>query len=391
MSKKMKRGIIAGGIVIILVIIIVVNLKGRSAVKVQASKVQRGKIEEIVSAPGKIHAVKEVDINSDIMGKLIKLYVEEGDWVKKGQVLAKLDSIEQFAAYRRAIANVGAMNADLEFKQTQFKRKKELYKKKLISKENFENIATEVELAQLNLENAKTELKRAKRSLNKITLRSPISGTVTRVEVEEGENVIIGTMNNPGTVLLTVSNLDAMEMIGDVNESEIPLISLGDSARVSIEAFPDTQFIGTVYNVASLPKTDLTGQSGAVEFEAKIALPHHPGILPGMSATCEIITDVKKDILRITLQAVVTKKKEKGVYRIEDGKVKFTTIKTGITQGRWAEVTEGLKEEDLIVTGPLKILMKLTDNQKVTWNETKEVEKKPAPSQEIEKESRNNG
>jgi len=338
-----------------------------------------GRIEQVVSAPGKIHALKEVNINSDIMGKLVKLYVEDGDWVKEGQLLAKLDSTEQFAAYMRVIANVGANKANLEFKEQQFQRKKELYEKGLISRENYQDIARLVEVDRLTLENARAELKRVKKRLEKTTIRSPIPGTVMSVNVEEGENVITGTMNNPGTVLLTVSNLDAMEMLADVNESEIPLISINDTTRVSVEAFPDTEFIGTVYNIASMPKIQ-QGLSGAVEFEVKINLPHHPGMLPGMSASCEIITEFKEDVLRVPLQAIVTEKNEKGVYRVQNGQVEFTSITTGITETKWAEIIEGLEEENLIVTGPLKILMKLTDKQKVSWEEEKE------DSTEIKKE-----
>ena len=382
--RRKKRLIFIGIGLVVIIIIIVVNLTRSSAVEVIVSQVKRGRIEQMVSAPGKIHAIKEVNINSDIMGKIVKLYVEEGDWVKNEQTLAKLDSTEQFASYSRAISNVGANKADLEFKEQQHKRKKELYEKGLISKENFENIATLVEVARLNLENARTELRRTKKRLEKTTIRSPISGTVMSINVEEGENVITGTMNNPGTVLLTVSSLDAMECIADVNESEIPLISIDDTSKVSIEAFPDTVFIGTVYNIASMPKRSITGDIGAVEFEVKISIPHHPGMLPGMSSSCEIITDFKSDVLRVSLQAVVTEKNKKGVYRIKNGQVEFTSVTTGITESKWVEILEGLEEEDLIVTGPLKTLMKLTDKQKVSWKEEEEE------STEKEEKEKNN-
>ncbi|MCK4526656.1 efflux RND transporter periplasmic adaptor subunit [candidate division WOR-3 bacterium] len=385
MTKK-KKLIIIGAAIVILIIIIGVNLKGGSRVEVEVKRVEKGKIESQVSAPGEIHAIKQVNINSDIMGKLVKLYVEEGDWVKNGQVLAKLDSTEQFAAYERAISNMGANRADLEFKEQQYQRKKELYKKGLISKENFENILTAVEVARLNLDNARTELRRTKKRLDKTTIRSPISGTVMSISVEEGENVITGTMNNPGTVLLTISNLDAMEMIADVNESEIPLVFFGDTAKVSIEAFPDTEFIGTVYKIASMPKSGLTSQSGVVEFEVKINLPHHPGMLPGMSASADIITDVKEEVLRVPLQAIVTQKKEKGVFTIKEKRVEFVPITTGITQGRWAEVEEGLEEGVLVATGPLKILMKLVDKQEVSW-EIKEDSTAKEETEEVDKES----
>jgi HlyD family secretion protein len=177
-------------------------------------------------------------------------------------------------------------------------------------------------------------------------------------------------MNNPGSVLLTVSDLEAMEMVADVNESEIPLISLGDTARITVDAFADTLFKGNVYYKASMPIA--VSSSQAVDFEVKIAIPHHPGMLPGMSANAEIITAKKDSVIRIPLQALVARDKKNGVYKIEEGQTIFTEVGTGITEAMWVEIKEGLKENNLIVSGPIKTLMNLTDNQKVIWEEEKE-------------------
>jgi HlyD family secretion protein len=368
--KSKKKLIIAASVVIILGIIIIANVKKGGGVNVEASRVERGEIEEVVSAPGEISAKEERKINAEVTAEVVKLLVEEGDWVEKGQILVKLDSTEQFAAYQRAMANVGAQRADLEFKREQLRRKKELYEKGLISRENFENIATEVELASSILENARTELGRARRSLERTTIRSPIPGTVMDINKEEGEVVVAGTINNPGSIILTVSDLEEMEMVADVNESEIPLVSIRDTARITVDAFADTVFKGIVYYKASMPIE--TSSSQAVDFEVKISIPHHPGMLPGMSANCEIITAKKDSILRIPLQALVTKDKKSGVYKIKEGKTKFAEVKTGITEAMWVEIMEGLEENDLIVSGPIKTLMNLTDDQKVTWKEEKE-------------------
>jgi HlyD family secretion protein len=367
--KNKKKLIIAASIIVILVIIIFANLKKTGGVNVTVSKAEKGKIEEIVSAPGEIHAKEERKINAEVTAEVIKLYVEEGDWVKKEQILVKLDSTEQFAAYNRALANVNAQRADVEFKKEQMKRKKELYEKGLISRENYDNIATDVELAQSNLENAKTELNRARRMLERATIRSPIMGTVMEINKKEGEVVVAGTINNPGSIILTVSDLENIEMVADVNESEIPLVSIGDTARITVDAFPDTTFTGIVYYKASMPKE--ASSQAAVEFEVKISIPHHAGMLPGMSSNCEIVTAKKDSVLRIPLQSLVTKDKKSGVYKIENDKTKFVETKTGITEGKWVEIKEGLLENDLVITGPIKTLMSLTDNQKVTWKEEK--------------------
>jgi HlyD family secretion protein len=380
--KNKKKIFIAAAAIVLLGIIIIVNVKKTGGVKVEVARVERGEIEEIVSAPGEIRAKEERKINAEVTAEVVKLLVEEGDWVNRGEILVKLDSTEQFAAYQRAMANVGAQRADLEFKREQLKRKKELYDKGLISRENFENIATEVELAQSNLENARTELGRARRSLDRATIRSPIPGTVMDINKEEGEVVVAGTINNPGSIILTVSDLEEMEMAADVNESEIPLVSIGDTARISVDAFPDTTFNGIVYYKASMPKEMSTSE--AVEFEVRISIPHHPGMLPGMSANCEIITAEKDNVLRIPLQSLATKDKKSGVYKIEEGKTKFAEVKTGITEGMWVEIIEGVEENDLVVSGPIKVLMSITDNQKVIWEEEKESEKKEDKSTEAE-------
>lgn len=368
--KNKKKIIIIASAIVLLVIIIIANVKKGGGVSVEVSRVERGEIEELISAPGEIRAKEERKINAEVTAEVVKLLVEEGDWVSKGQILVKLDSTEQFAAYQRALANVGAQRADLEFKKEQLRRKKELYEKGLISRENFENIATEVELASSILENARTELGRAKRSLERTTIRSPIPGTVMDINKEEGEVVVAGTINNPGSIILTVSDLEEMEMVADINESQIPLISIKNTARITVDAFTDTTFIGIVYYKASMPKE--TSSTAAVEFEVKISIPHHPGMLPGMSANCEIITAKKDNVLHIPLQALVTKDKKSGVYKIEEVETKFVEVKTGITEGMRVEIKEGLEENDLIVSGPIKTLMNLTDNQKVIWEEEKE-------------------
>jgi len=384
--KNKKKIFIAAAAIVLLGIIIIVNVKKTGGVKVEVARVERGEIEEIVSAPGEIRAKEERKINAEVTAEVVKLLVEEGDWVNRGEILVKLDSTEQFAAYQRAMANVGAQRADLEFKREQLKRKKELYDKGLISRENFENIATEVELAQSNLENARTELGRARRSLDRATIRSPIPGTVMDINKEEGEVVVAGTINNPGSIILTVSDLEEMEMAADVNESEIPLVSIGDTARISVDAFPDTTFNGIVYYKASMPKEMSTSE--AVEFEVRISIPHHPGMLPGMSANCEIITAEKDNVLRIPLQSLATKDKKSGVYKIEEGKTKFAEVKTGITEGMWVEIIEGVEENDLVVSGPIKVLMSITDNQKVIWEEEKQDS--PAAENKISTEKHEN-
>jgi len=354
------------GLVVVILLIVVANVKQGSNIKVQVQKVKKGRIERIVSAPGDISSRVEVNINSDIMGKLMKLYIEEGDIVNVGDTLAKLDETDPRANLEIALSKLSSDSASFAQKKLMFERKKKLFEKELISREEYEQAEISYKVAEASLEQSRAQVRSARHRLDKCVLISPIKGVVTKVNVKEGENVITGTMNNPGTVLMTISDLSTIEIVAQVDESEIPLVKVGDSVRISVDAFPDSTFIRVVRNIASKPI--YTSGTGAVNYETKIRFVNLSiPLFPGMSGNCDIIVQKKDGVLRIPLQSLVTRKKKKGAFIVNNGKVHFTKIKEGLMGERYVEILEGIKEGDLVVTGPFKALKGLKDGQRVSY------------------------
>jgi len=363
-----KKVIITTVVVGIIIILIIANLASSSGLQVQVEKVKRGVVKNIVSAPGTVESPNEVNISSDVMGKLVKLYVEEGDTVKEGNLLAKLDDTEARANYEKAKSFYESQKANYQQKKEEFQRKKVLYEKGLISKKEFDDAKTALLLAENSLKQAESDVVSAKDRLDKYTIKSPISGIVTQVKVKEGENVITGTMNNPGTVLLTITNIRQMDMVADVDESEIPLVNVGDTAEISIDAFPDTVFMGIVYNITGKPRS--TGES--VSFPVRIEILNPPeDIFPGMSGDCDIVVEKKTNVLRIPIQALVSRKKKDGVFIVKDGKAVFTPVKKGMVGERYVEILEGVKEGDPVIIGPFKAIKEIKDGQRVSYRTNK--------------------
>ena len=361
----MKRKIaITGILVVVIVILIVVNMLFSSGLTVQVEKVEKGIVKRVVNAPGRVESPKEVNISSDVMGKLVKLYVEEGDTVEEGGMLAKLDDTEARANYEKVKSLYDSRKAGYEQKKEEFKRKKVLYERGLISKKEFEDAKTSLLLAESSLKQAESDLISAKDRLDKYIIRSPISGILTQVKVKEGENVITGTMNNPGTVLLTITDIHQMDMVADVDESEIPLVNAGDTAEIRIDAFPDTAFTGIVYNITGKPK--ISGESVSFPVKIKILNPPH-GIFPGMSGDCDIVVEKKVDVLKIPIQALVRRKKKDGVFIVKNGRAKFIPVEKGMMGERYVEIIEGIKEGDLVITGPFKAIKGMKDGQRISY------------------------
>ncbi len=362
---RKKKWIIIGSILAFLILISLFSKKGRIP-NVRTGKVQRGIIEDIVSSPGNTAPEIEVNISADIMGKVINLLVEEGSRVKKGQLLAKIDDSSYRASYDNAKSMLESRKANLALTSSEYKRKQELYGKKLISNQEYERAKTSYKIAQMNLDEALANLKKAKDMLGKTSIRSPINGVITRLNIKEGENVITGTMNNPGTVLMVVSDLSSMIVLCDVSETEIPKIKIGDPVRISIDAFGDTTFRGSVYNIASTPTTTQYTGEEVINYRVKIHIKNPPpNLRPGMSATADIITSSKENVLRILLQSLITKNGKKGVYKVQNKRAVFVPIKTGISSERWIEVKKGLKERDVIITGPYRALKEIKNGQRL--------------------------
>ncbi len=431
MTKKKRTILIVLGAVVLLAIFVIANLsKSSGAVQsVQMDKVKKGEIVSEVTATGSIQARTTVKISADVAAKIIELPVEEGDLVKKGDLLVRLDPTRYQAAVGQAEASLASAKAAekraeaslLEAEQSH-RRNKEMYDGKLISEETYIQVQTNYEVAKANLESAqyntkqqRAVLEEVKDNFSKTTITSPIDGTVVSLNAEVGEIVMIGTMNNAGTVILTVADLNTIEVEVEVDETDVARVQLDQEARIGVDAFPDTTFKGRVVEVGNAARSTGSTTDRVTNFLVKILLTDVvPGIKPGMTATADITTAKQKDILYVPIQAVVMRpekvdtlekapekepesgviaaevtsnsgvptgksepKENEGVFKIVDGNAKFVIVKTGISDQQNIEIKEGLALDDQIISGSYKVLRTLEDGAKVKIEATaKEGEKK---------------
>jgi len=403
--KKKKKILIALGVILVIAIIVIVNVfkSGEKTYQVQAEKVEKSDITAVVTANGRIVPRTDVKISAYVPAKITKLPVEEGDVVKEGQLLVQLDDTQYKAAKNQAKAQLASAKASLKQAQLVFKRQKELFEKKLSSKEQYDMAQTELHLAEAQHEQAVASLDQAKYNLSKTTMTSPIDGVVTSLNAEVGEIVMIGTMNNPGTVIMTISDMSEIETEVEVDETDIAGVKIGQEAEIEIDAYPDTTFRGKVTEIGHTARiSGLGSQDQVTNFLVKVMLLDEvPTIRPGMSASVDITTSQHPDVLNVPIQAVVMReekvdtlatKKEKeegaqasvdnlskkenkkdkkkkkeieGVFVVEEGRAKFVEVKTGIADQQNIEIVSGISEDDQVVTGSYKILRTLKDGDKV--------------------------
>ncbi len=389
----MKKKVFIGIIILIVIIVILLNLKGNKGIvkSVKVQKVKKMELVEKVNASGEVRPKKFVDLSSDISGRIIKIAVKEGDFVKKGQFLLKIDSTYNEWEAQRAKANLEDLKVQLKIqelnlksKEREFKRYKELWKEKLISQEKFENVKLGYENALHTyqsylhrIEEAKASLKSAQERIKKSVILSPLDGVVSSLNVEEGEVAIVGTMNNPGTVLMTVADLSVMEVEVEVDETDIIKVKVGQEAEVSVDAFPDLKIIGKVSEVGSsaIQKNSLQQTTDkAKTFKTVITLINPPkNIKPGLSASADIIINRAKDALSVPISSLVIREVEKnkkkkeveGIFLVKNGKAKFVEVKKGVTGDMNIEIKEGVKLGDQVIVGPFRVLRTLKDGDNV--------------------------
>ncbi len=416
MKKKKKVIVVLGAVVVVAIIIVANALKsGEKTYAVQAEKVERSDLTSIVTAYGKIIPKTDVKISAYVPAKITRLPVEEGDQVKRGNLLVQLDDTEYRAALNQAKAELSSAGASLEQAQLSYNRQKELFQKKLTSQEQYDMAKTDLDLARARHEQAVANLDRAKYNLSKTTMTSPMDGLVTSLNAEVGEIVMIGTMNNPGTVIMTVSDMSEIEAEVEVDETDIAEVKLGQEAEISIDAFPDTTFKGRVTEIGHTARISGMGtQDQVTNFLVKVTLVDEvPTIRPGMSASVDITTNSRTDVLSVPIQAVVMReeksdtvaeqeKKEEGalastdsvsekkskrkneeeknevegVFVVEEARAKFAKVTTGIADQQNIEIVSGIEEEDKVVTGSYKILRTLKDGDKVKVSERKSSEER---------------
>jgi HlyD family secretion protein len=409
--KKRNKIIIILAVIAVIVIFVLANLlrSGEKSFKVEVEKVKKGDITSIVTASGKIQAKRNVKISAYVVSKIIDLPVKDGDVIKKGQLLVQLDPARYKAVVEQAEAQMRMAGANLEQAKLVYDRQKQLFEKNLTSQEQSDNAKTSYHAAQAQYDQSKAALAQAQDDLSKTTITAPMDGVITELNAEVGEIVMIGTMNNPGTVIMTISDLSEIEAEVEVDETDVANLKLGQEAKISIDAYPDTNFKGKVTEIGNTGRISGYGtQEQVTNFLVKVLLLDEvKGIKPGMSASVDITTDSRKGVLNVPIAAVVLraekedtlktkkgeksssnpdslkatdekkKKKEKeGVFVVEKDQAKFEPVKTGISDQQNIEIVSGIKENDQIITGSYKILRNLKDGDKVKIVKKSQLEEK---------------
>lgn len=387
--------LLAGGLVGVLVVVAAVFRSRDSGLEVETETLQRRDLTAIVSASGTLEPKQSVSISATTSGEVVDVRVVEGQAVKKGDFLLQLDPVNvaagasgQEAAVRVAQADLASAEAQLAYARDDFERKRRLAEADLIPRAQLDAAQTElrtreaaVEAARSRIEQSSALLRSAEHDLSRVTVRSPIDGVVTRVNVEEGEVAMIGTMNQPGTVLLVVADLAVMEATIDVDETDVVHLAIGQPATISVDAFPDTTFAGRVTEVATSPKIEPTATGPAddsTDFEVVVTLDDAlPSAQSGLSSSADIVTAERHDILTVPIQSLVVRAvaddsrgsegvvEREGVFVVSDGVARFVPTRVGISGERYFEVLSGLEPGDEVVSGSYEALRELTDGAEV--------------------------
>lgn len=419
-KKSKKKIFIFGGLGLLVLILIIVALTGGSKeniILVQTEKVQKRTITQTVTATGKIDPEFKVVITPEVTGEIISLPVKEGDFVKKGQLLIKIKGDQYMAQKDRLEANLKSSEASLQMREAElrrveleYERVKELHNKGLASNSELEAAETNYltskasyEAAAANVLQSKAQLREVMETLYKTTIYSPMDGIVTQLNVELSERVL-GSGFSQGTNIMTVANLSNMEAVVDVDENDVVLISVGDTANVTVDAFGDRIFHGIVTEIGNSAKSTGFGtQEQVVNFSVKIKLLDlDTNLRPGMSCNADIETETVENVISVPIQSVtartdvpgedstkVEKKSEfsaamtkmnkpkEVVFLVNNGKAKMVVVETGISDDNYLEIKSGLKEGDEVISGSYRAISReLEDGSIVRVEEKKNGDKK---------------
>jgi HlyD family secretion protein len=431
MQRMKKRYFLFVAVAAVVAILVIVNLRAREkrAVAVQTEEVAARDITMVISASGSVRPKRKVDISASSIGKVTRVAVKEGEVVRKGQFLLQIDPVELETTVARIRAMLEAAKANEKQAVAQAAQAKNDYERSKTLLEGGHRTAQEVETAKMNCDVAdarldavrqeisqyRANLESAQHSLKEVTIVAPMSGVVTRRNVEEGEIAIMGTLNNLGTVLLTIADLSTIETEIEVDETEVTHMRIGDRAKVTLDAFPDTSFSGEVTEIGNSPI--VSGASAAqqgVDFKVVVTIDGSiPNVRPGLSADAEITVAEAKDALSIPIQSLTARRKRdlkhgaaadstgkgnatdaadtakqagstapspaetdtsksgadetevEGVFVVKDSKAEFRPVKVGISSQKYFEVVSGLAEGEKVVSGNFKAIRELKDGQRV--------------------------
>lgn len=385
--KYDKKIVISILILLTILLAFLLFLRRPSAVKVTVSEVVQGDLTSTVSAPGIVRPLTEVQISSSINGIVQQLMVKEGQEVKKGDLLLQIDPSEYRAQVRRAQAGLEVAQANLQQARSQWKRAEQLYKSKLISEQEYESARTNHLLSQAQLKESKANLEQTLEQLQKTRITSPIEGTVIQINIEPGENVITGTLDNPGTKLMVVADLSRMEVESQVDEADIAKVGMGQRAIVEVEALPEKKFIGLVHEVSYAAQDQDAEQDATVNYSISILIEDTiTELKPGMTATSEIITAQLQNIVMIPIQSVVVrpvdqlssefrngdgnfglkdKDQTEAVFVVQDGVATLIPVITGVAGEEYIQIRSGLQPGQQVITGPFNSLRELRNGERV--------------------------
>jgi HlyD family secretion protein len=425
MTRKTKIGIAVAVVVALAAgAVVVAKRRGKELPEVTVEKVTRGELVSRVTANGRIEAKRKVELSSNVMGQIVNLAVREGDRVAKGDFLLQIDQTQLAASAQGAEAGLRALfaerdaaRASLAEARRNHERAERSYASQLIplsevdrTRAALDSASATVAATERRIEQSRANLAGARDTLSKTRIVAPMAGVVTRLPVEEGEVAVVGTMNNPGTQLMTISDMSEVEAVMEVDETDLPQVRVGQPATVTLDAYGERKLSGVVTEVASSPIQaaggDGAGSAQAISFEVRIQLDDPPAdIRPGFSCSADITTDTRASALQVPIQALVVREpgaggpggeggeeaeeegdeepappaaaataapagpgtEEEGVYTLDRKamKVRFVPVETGITGDTKVEVRRGLEEGQEIVTGPFRALREIEDGAEV--------------------------
>jgi HlyD family secretion protein len=437
-----KKVFIIVGIVVVLAAVVAANLYFRreTGLSVNTEALRARDLEALVSASGRIQPKRQVNVSANTTGRVTRVAVEEGQRVKAGQFLLEIDPRSLDAQLQRGEASVAAAQSSLqqsraavqqtrvalELARQNLKRTQELWKEGLTTRESLERAENDVQAREAELKTREQEIQTneqrikveeaglatTKYNLNQVIISAPMDGLVTRRSIEEGETAVLGTMNNAGSVLLTIADMSMLEAEVEVDETEIPSVSLGQAAKVTIDAIPNRTFKGHVTEVGNSPIQQTTttqntgGQRQATTFRVVITLDEDvPDVRPGFTCTAEITTATRKNVVSVPIQALTvremlyndknelvreepqrrrrgnavetpvsasnepppghTRKETEGVFVVNGGRGVFTPVTVGVAGEQYFEVLSGLKAGDEVITGPFNSVRELSDGGEV--------------------------
>jgi HlyD family secretion protein len=421
-----RKHVLFIALAVVVVVLVLVNLRARRerALPVQAEAVTKRDLSMVISASGSIRPKRSVDVSASTIGKVTKVAVKEGDTVEKGQFLVQIDPIELESTVARlkamlesAKANEREATLQLDQAKNDYDRTKTLFEGGYRTSQEVDAARTNYEVAAARLESIehsitqhRAELESAEHSLREVTITAPMSGIITRRNVEEGEIAIMGTLNNLGTVLLSIADLSTIEIEVEVDETEVSHIKLGDHAKVTLDAYPDTSFTGVVTEIGNSPilTAGTSIQQQGVDFKVVVTIHGTiPKVRPGLSGDAEITVAEAKQVPTIPIQSLTVRRKKdlktfpssaaakghgataadstgaadstasdstaaergdtelEGVFVVKDRRAHFTPVKVGISSQKYFEVLSGLSVGDEVVSGNYKAIRELKDGERV--------------------------